>query len=193
VKRPRELFFDEVSVTYGYVGDTSKPNLNKRFNRLQKSNYHQFLVSKSITKRVAVSADYSFASGIETMREAVKVGTKELRVIDLFRVENYQRVDYKADGGVAFYGEKALHKRLSVGGGFATIDPLYGTLNADRFGIGKRLFIETKLALCPELSVATFYQHAISDYTSLKIPNKSRLDLIVTYNFLKTLQRTGLF
>ncbi len=191
IKRPRDLFFDELSVTYGYLGDTSRPNINKRFNRLQKSNYHQFLVGKNLGKRAALSVDYTFVSGVETMRETVKVNATELRVIDSFRFENYQRTDVKPDYGYSIYGEKTLHKRLTLGAGLADVDRYFNPLNADRFGIGRRFFVESRFVLSPELSVSAFYQHAVA--TDYAIANKTRFDLVVTYNLLRSLQRTGLF
>jgi hypothetical protein len=117
VRRPKELFFDEVSVTYAYLGDFNRPNINKRFSRLKESNYHQFLLSKRLGKRAVVSADYTFESGVETMREAVRADARKLRVVDSLRLELYQRLDVKPDAGFALSGEKSLFKRLTVGGG----------------------------------------------------------------------------
>jgi len=47
LQQARHFFFDEVSITYAYLGDLGQANLNKRFNRLKKSNYHQYLVSNT--------------------------------------------------------------------------------------------------------------------------------------------------
>lgn len=191
LKRPKELFFDEISVTYAYLGDLNTPNINKRFHRLQQSNYHQFLVSKNLGKRATVSGDYSFQAGTETLRQAIKVKTKELRVIDSFRFENYQRMDVKRDYGFSVYGEKALHRRFTLGGGYAQIDPNYGGLNSDRFNKGKRLYLQSTLTLSPEFSISTFLQHGVAN--DFAISNRTRVDVIFSYNLLKTLQRTGIF
>lgn len=191
LKRPKEMFFDEISVTYAYLGDTGRSNINKRFNRLQKSNYHQFLVGKGLGKWAAVSVDYTFVSGVDTMREAFKVNTKWSRFIDSVRVENYQRGGPKSANGFAFTADKALHKRISVGGGYANIDLYYGGLNADRFNKGNRLFVTSSFTISPEFTVTTFWQHSVD--TDFAISNKQRLDIHFTYNFLKTLQRAHLF
>lgn len=191
LKRPEKFFFDEISITYGYLGDLNQPNINKRYHRLKQSNYHQFLLSKKLGKRAALSADYSFQSGVETMREAVKVNTKELRVIDSFCFENYQRLDVKSNYGFAVYGEKNLLRRLTLGGGYAQIDPNYGGLNGDRFNKGKRLYLSSTLALSPEFSVSTFLTRAVGN--DFAVSNRTRLDVIFSYNLLKSLQRTGIF
>lgn len=191
LKRPKELFFDEISVTYAYLGDLNTPNINKRFHRLQQSNYHQFLLSKNLGKRAVVSGDYSFQSGTETLRQAIRVKTPELRVIDSLRFENYQRLDVKPNYGFSVYGEKALFKRFTLGGGYADIDPNYGGLNADRFNKGKRLYLQSTLVLSPEFSVSTFLTRAVGN--DIAISNRTRFDLIFSYNLLKTLKRTGIF
>jgi hypothetical protein len=190
LKRPKNLFFDEVSATYGFIGDATKPNVNKRWFRLKESNYHQFLVSKKIGKRVSLTWDYTFQNGTETLREAIKVNAKGSKVLDTFLFENYQRTDVKPDYGFAIFGEKALHKRFTVGGGFADIDPNYGGLNADRFNKGKRVYLASKFNITPEFAVQTFVTQAM--YNTFAVANKTRLDLIFSYDVLKTLQRAGL-
>ena len=189
LNRPGELFFDEVSVTYAHLGDLNTPGVNKRFDRLDQSNYHQFLVSKKIGKRAVVSADYTFHSGAETLRQAVKLNTPELRVIDSVRFENYQRTDVKPDYGFAVTGEKTLFKRLNVSGGYARIDPNYGGLNFDRFNTGKRVYVTGTYAISPEFSVSTFATRAVDN--KVAIANHNRFDLVFSYNLLRSLQRLG--
>jgi hypothetical protein len=191
LRRPKELFFDEISVTYAYLGDLNKPSVFDRFDQLDKSNYHQFLVSKSIGKRAVVSVDYSFQSGVETLREAARINTKELKAIDNLRLELYQRLDVNQDAGFALSVDKTFKKRLTLGGGYAQIDRAYNGLNADRFNRGKRFFFNSNYVITPEFSVSTFVTRAVNiDYA---IPNRTRVDLIFSYNLLKTLQRTGIF
>jgi hypothetical protein len=191
IKRPHKLFFDEISVTYAFLGDINTPNINKRYFRLKQSNYHQFLLEKKIGKRAAVSADYTFESGRETMREAIRVDVRESRVLDTARFENYQRAGRTAAYGFALHGEKAITKRLTVVGGYAQIDPLYGGLNADRFVIGKRLFVLSTLRLTSAITVSTFATRAVAN--SVPVPIRTRVELLISYNLLKGLQRTGWF
>src|SRR5215218_2576293 len=44
VLAPKKFYFDEISVTNGFIGDLTRPNVFRRFKRLGKSNYHQILV-----------------------------------------------------------------------------------------------------------------------------------------------------
>lgn len=191
LRHPQEMFFDEVAVTYGFLGDFNTPNLNKRYHRLKKFNYHQFLVSKHLGKRAAVSADYTFVSGVESLRQAVKVRTPELRWLDAITFETYQRVDVNPDWGFALHGEKTLRKRLTLGGGYTQIDPLLPALNADRFFQGKHVFTNNSLALTPELNLFVFLTRKVA--TSNPVPVKTRFEIGLTVNLLKTLQRAGWF
>ena len=187
--RPDRLFFDEIAVTYGYLGDVERANINRRFHRLKRSNYHQFLVGKNIGRRAAVSVDYTFAGGADTTRQAVRIHTPELRVIDSFRFENYQRMNARAAYGFAAYGEKAVHQRWSLGGGFATIDPNYGGLNADRFVEGKRWFLTSGLRLHQELMLSLFVTRAVSN--PFPVSDQTHFDLALSYDLLKALSKEG--
>ncbi|MFN7945227.1 MAG: hypothetical protein U0Z53_07735 [Blastocatellia bacterium] len=190
LKRPKELFLDEISVTYAYLGDISSPGLNKRYHRLKEANYHQFLVGKQL-RRAAVSVDYTFVAGAETMREAVKLNTPELRVVDSVRFENYQRADVNPAYGFSLAGEKVLRKRLTLGGGIADIDRNYGGLNSDRFNRGRRLFASGSYLISPSFSVSTFYSRSVgNDYA---ISNRTRFDLVFSYHLLPALQRLKIF
>ena len=192
VQRPQNFFFDEISATHAFLGDLNTPNINKRWNRLKKSNYHQFLASKRIGERAVVSGDYSFQSGVDTLRQGLRLNTPEFKPIDFFRLEIYERVNSNAAAGLAVYGEKTLlQKRLTLGGGYAQIDPNYGPFNADRLSIGRRYFFNGSYKLTPEFTVSTFYTRAFSN--NFQINNHTRFEVLVTYNFLRTLQKTGLF
>ena len=187
--RPRALFFDEVSITYGYVGDLTQPGINKRFHRLTQSNYHQFLVARRAGARTRVSVDYTFESGVDTFREAAKVTTPEFGLIDTLRFETYQRSGDQPGYGFSLYGEKAINDRLTIGGGFASIDR--SGLNSDRFPRGKRLFLNSLLTVNSELSLNISFTQAVSNPVTV-LP-RSRLDLALSYNLLQTLRKARLF
>ncbi len=189
ITRPKDLYFDEVSITYGYIGDLNQPGVNKRWHRLQTSNYHQFLVARHFGKRTKVSADYTFESGIDTFRQAVKVQARELRVIDTFHFENYQRAGDGPGYGFGVYGEKSMTERFSLGGGFARVDR--SGLNSDRFPRGKRLHLNGHLALSSEFSMTVSFTQAFANNVSI-LPRR-RLDVAISYNLLQTLKKTGLF
>jgi hypothetical protein len=158
---------------------------------LKKSNYHQWLALKRLGTRAAASADYTFVDGAETLRQGLRINTPELKIVDFVRFENYQRVDQLPDYGFGVYGEKLIRKRLTITGGYADIDGSYGDINGDRYFTGKRLYLVTSFGLSHELAIGTYLTRAFgNDFT---VTNGTRLDLLVTYDLLKTLQRTGIF
>jgi len=169
VNRPRNFFFDEISVTYGYLGDLNSPDANKRFRRLRQSTFHRFIVVKQIGERARATADYTFESGIETAREAIRVRIPELRLID--------------------NGERSLHPRVRIGGGYSQIDRYM--LNSDRYGQGKRVFLTSHLTVSPVLTVMTFFTRGLAGDPPPSPRN--RFDLLLSYDLLRHLKRTGLF
>lgn len=191
LKKPKELFFDEIAGTLAYLGDLNEPDVFHRFDRLDQANYHQILVSKKIGKRAAVSVDYTSQWGIATLRQAVQVTLPELRLVDSIRFENYQRIEGKEAYGFAVEGNKKIRRWLTLGGGFANIDEFYGGLNSDRFGRGKRVFALAKIDLVHSLSAEVFIQQAVGN--DFLIANDVRLDLVLTYDLLPAFRHLGLF
>lgn len=187
--RPKQLYFDEISVTYGYLGDVNRAGVSRRFHRLRESNYHQFLVAKNVGKRVRASADYSFEAGVDTLRQAIRLRAPELRIIETVLFENYQRLSADAGYGFGVYGEKKLHPRCSLGGGYAQIDRV--ALNSDRFLHGKRLHLTGHVTLSPEFSVSVATTQAVGA-TGPDLP-RTRLDVAFQYNLLHSLRKTGVF
>jgi hypothetical protein len=186
IRHRKNLYFDEVSVTNAFIGDAATPNVFRRIDRLGESNYHQFLVRKQVNKRVGFSADYTFEDGRDTLHQAANVKTPELHIVDRVLFENYQRIDPDPGYGFALFADKKLHDRFTLGGGFARIDrPM---LNADRFPPGKRFHLNSTLKLSRELSLNTALIHAVGSLPATSTP-RTRLDIILTYNFLETLRR----
>jgi hypothetical protein len=100
IKRPNELFFDEITGTLAYLGDLNEPDVFHRFDRYDEANYHQIMALKKIGKRATISGEYASQSGIATLRQAVQVKIPELKVIDAVRFENYQRIEGIKDPGI---------------------------------------------------------------------------------------------
>ena len=125
------------------------------------------------------------------MREAIRVNTRELRFIDSFRLENYQRLDVNPDYGFAMGGEKTLWRRLTLGGGYAQIDRHYGNFNDDAFFNGKRLYMSTKFQISPEFSVSTLWNRTVGN--DFDVTQRTHFHVAFSYNLLKSLQRTGIF
>ncbi|MFN6965070.1 MAG: hypothetical protein ACK4S4_15080 [Pyrinomonadaceae bacterium] len=190
VRRPKDLWFDEISATNAYIGDNNRPNVFRRFKRMDESNYRQLLVRKQVNKRVGFSADYTFESGRDTLRQAVNIKTPELVVVDRVLFENYQRVDPDRGYGFHLFGDKKVNKRLTLGGGFARIDrPM---LNADRYPQGSRLHFDTALKISRELSLSTAVIRAVGP---LPAPSstRTRVDVILTLNILESLHRLKIY
>jgi len=190
VKSPKRLFFNEIAVTYAYLGDTKTPDIDKRYHRLKQSNYHQFLVSKKFGARVAASVDYTFQAGTETLRQAVKLDLHEAHLIDMLRFEDYERLDVHPAYGFALVGERRVTKRFTLTGGYAQIDRFYGDLNADRFNFGHRVFLLGSYALTPEFTVSTFYSHAVNK--NYAASTRARFEVLFSYDLVKGLKRAGI-
>jgi hypothetical protein len=189
VKRPSQAFFDEISVTAGYLGDLTQPNVFERFKWMDNHNYTQALVAKRVGKLFAASFDWTSVDHVDTVREGVRIGTKNLvpSVIDDVRVQAYQRTDSPTGTGLSVEGERMFSKRAMVYVGYAHADRNNPLLNGDRYGRGHRVYGGGSINLLPELMATVFYTHAIAN--DFAIANHQRLDVALSYNVLKALQQ----
>jgi hypothetical protein len=187
VKRPAQLHLDEITVTLGYFGDLSTPNVFKRLDSLDDHNFTQIAVGRKLGARVTASADWMEIAGIQTWHEAARVAVKEARAFDAVRVELYQRVDGVEGHGYAAGFEKALPRKVALTIGVADIDRASPLVNGDRYGRGRRLFADARMPLPADLSLNVFCTRAFdNDYA---LPLRTRFDVVVSYNVLKALQR----
>lgn len=219
VKRPKQFWFDEMSVTYGYLGDIFEPNVFRRLDRMKASNYHQFLFRKKFNGgKIDVSADYTFQDGSDTMREAAVFNVKDSKVFDTVRVEAYQRIGdnivhgklFKAGSGFYVSAEKTLFDRLTLNGGVSNIDRSYtvygeyGTktldwfgfaINGDQTGLGKRFISKVNYKLTKDLGVAMLYSQTFAnDPVDMGYYwNKTHFNVSVTYDLLEGVRRLGWF
>lgn len=191
IRRPKQLYFDEIEVTYAYLGDLNRPDLPKRFHHLAKSNYHHFLVSKNLGKRTIASADYTFQAGVETLRQSISLRLPETRVVDSLHFEEYERLDVHPAYGFEIYGEKKVAPRFTLGGGYAQIDRYSDNLNADRFQRGKRIYGLARFSLTSEITLSTYLCRGLSN--DFPIPNRIRAEALITYDIGKGLKRLGWF
>jgi hypothetical protein len=189
VKQPARFYFDEISLSTGYLGDTSTPSVFERADRFDDHNYTHVLVGKKLGARASVSVDWTGVDGVDTWRQAIRLSTKDSGVIDAVRLELYERTTGTRDEGFAITAERLLPHKLSLAGGYATVDRNYGGLNGDRFNRGNRLFVDAKLPLVQDLSLNVFYGRAVG--TDYAVTNKHRFDVVIGYNALKALQRAG--
>ncbi len=188
IRAPKHAYFDEISITNGFIGDLNKPSVFHRFKHLDKSNYHQFMVRKQVNKMVAFSVDYTFDSGVDILRQGLKVTLPKGRVLDMLQFENYERLDPSPGYGFHVYGQKKLHKYLTLGGGFARIDRTM--LNADRFPRGDRFYLTSITNFSKEFSLTATYIHGVAEL--LPTVARTRVNIIFTYNLLETLRRKKL-
>jgi hypothetical protein len=194
VRRPKLLFFDEVTVSRGFVGDTTKPSVFDRLDRFHDFNYQQYLLARRVSPRVWTSADVTHLAHANTLHAAARVRAPELHIVDTVRYEQYVRFGAASDAhtiaGFAMSGEKQISKLITAGLGYADVDKQFGGLNADRFNRGRRLFGTFSYALSPVLALTTFIGRAIhNDYV---VANRTRVDVALQYNLLAHLQRGGL-
>jgi hypothetical protein len=186
IRAPKTLYFDEIGVTYAYLGDTNRPSVFKRFKNLDKSNYHQFLVRKAVNKRVSFSADYTFEAGRDTLHQAVKVKFPKSPVLDSVLFENYQRLDPDPGYGFNIMGEKVIQKKLTLTGGFAHIDR--SILNGDRYPRGNRLHFSAAYKFNPEFTLSSVIIQGVGPLAS-PTTVRTRFEILFSYNILETLRR----
>lgn len=190
VRDPRHLFVNEITGTIGNLGAIEEPNVFKRFDDLDDLNYKQILVSKRVSKAIGTSVDYTDVDGAGTLRGAIAVTERAPLHLDSIRLELYRRVNDQEGGGLAITADRAVTRRLRLGGGYANIDEHYGELNADRFVRGERFFATSNLALTRDLSVSCFFTRAF--HNDFPVPNRTRFDTVLAYNVLNPLRRGGL-
>jgi len=192
IKRPADVFLDDITVTEGYLGDLAWPSFWDRYNRLGDWNYLHVLAGKKIAHgAVAVSGDYTYLAGVNVYRGAASVKTPRLYVIDSVRYEQYCRTRSLDACGFATTLDKALNKHVTLSGGYADIDQNYGNTNADRFLRGRRFFELVSVKVLRDAVVSAFGTQAVNN--DFVVPNGHRFDLVLTYNALGPLQRAGLF
>ncbi len=186
---PSQLYFDEVSITTAYLGDVSTPNLFRRSDRVSQINYEQFLVARSVHQRLAFSADCTSYQGVRTLRQAVKINLRIIHYFDDLIFENYQRLNANPAWGLGVTLQKGF-SRISLAGGFLSIDQDYGSWNADRLGRGRRIYFSPKIPLWREFVLAGFFTQAFANDFPVAI--RTRFEIILTYDFQKSLHRAGI-
>ena len=190
LRLPKRVYFDEISLTNGYVGDLNRPSVFGRLKHLNRSNYHQFLVRKQLTKNIGFSADYTFDSGADTLRQAVKVKLPKARIVDSLLYENYERIDPQPGYGFAITAEKKLNAKLNLAGGFAKVS--HTMLNGDRFPRGERIFMSGAYKVTREITLSSAFIRAVGPLATPST-HRTRLEIIVSYNILEALHHYRVF
>ncbi len=193
VKRPKQFYFDEISATVAYLSpDPREIPVSRRTKYLNDApNYRHLLFGKRIGTRAGVSTDLTYAGGTRTWRQGMNLKTPELRVLDAVTLETYQRVNPTPEHGFAVTLEKALPRNVRANWGYASIDPQYGTLNSDRFQIGNRVFAMVIYNISQEFLASAFITREVGN--EVPVPQRTLLNIVLSYNALPALRRTGLF
>jgi hypothetical protein len=190
IRKPKKLYFDEISFTNGYVGDLNRPSVFRRFKHLDKSNYHQFLVRKQITKKVGFSADYTFESGVDTLRQAIKIKLPKSHFVDSLLYENYERIDPHPGYGFALIGDKKLFSKLTLVGGFIKIShPMF---NSDCFPRGERICFSAAYKITNELTLNPVIIRAVGPLLTSSTP-RTRFEIVASYNILEAFHHYRIF
>jgi hypothetical protein len=186
IRRPREIFLDDVIVSVGYVGYLETPFVFDRTGALSRQNYWQLLASKQVFPGLTLSTDYSAIDDDGMLRQGAswRVDQPWIDTVD-------GEYGVRLRGGshqtaFAFSGEKQV-AGVTVQVGYANVDPVFGVLNGDPYGRGDRVFTNGSFPLPLDLSASWFVQKEISPPVSSA--NDVRIDLILTWNVLNTLKR----
>jgi hypothetical protein len=192
VRRPKSLYFDEVTLTRAALTQTSTPNLWKRWTDFTSPNYTQLLVAKRLSAMTSASADYTRAAGLDTLRGGVALRFKAKAPLSALRYEQYARTSgANHAAGFAVTAERPITKYVRLQGGYTTIDEHYGNLNADRIQRGRRFFAVANVPIKGPLSASIFATRALhSPYT---VSNKVRFDAVLAYDVAAALRSTGKF
>lgn len=175
---------DELTLTAGYLGDLRTPSVTDRWHRLSEINYRQVLAKKQLTDRLTATADFTDEDGEQTLRQGV--GIRPAKVVDLIRVEAYERVNGPRGAGGAITAEKPFG-RTRLAASFASIDAQYRSVNGDRYGRGRRLSLTTTTAIARDMSLQVFLTHAFDG--DLAMANRTRLDVHVRYELANLLKQ----
>ena len=185
LQRPDDLWFDEIGFTVARLDDLTRPNVTDRWDGMGDPNYGQFLVRKAFGE-VGASTDLTVVEGARILRAAVSLEAGPFTA----QLEGYRRFRVDPDGGFAATLERPVGP-ATLSGGYATIDPAYGPLNGDRFDIGRRVFASADVDFTPWLNLNVFVTRAIANDFPVSIG--TRFDVVLTYDLLHALRRTGVF
>ena len=189
--RRKELFLDEIAATRAWIGPYDTPDVTKRWNGLHEANYYQVLLAKRAGRYVRASTDWTHDQGADTWRATVAALFPPSGLLSAVRYEQYWRMDPNPAFGFALWLERPVTSHARLQAGYATVDEHYGGWNADRIQRGKRVFAIGTVPILRKLTASLFFTQAFS--SSYPVSNKTRLDVVLSYDLLRTLRRTGIF
>ncbi len=188
VRHPRELFFDDITLSVGYLGYLDTPFVFDRTGAFSKQNYWQVLASKEVVAGLTVSTDYSMIDDDGMLRQGARWRIDQPLIDTLAGEYGIRLRGGSHQTAFAFSGEKRI-ARVTVRAGYANVDPVFGELNGDPYRAGDRVFTSGSVALPLDLSVGWYAQKEISPPSSSN--NALRVDVSLTWRVLNTLKRAG--
>ena len=188
LRRPRHLFFDDVTVSVGHIGYRDEPFVFDRTGAFSRQNYWQVMVSKEVLPGLTLSTDYSVIDDDGMLREGMKWRVGQPWVDTLAGEFGVRLRGGSHQTAFAFSGEKRI-AAVTVQIGYASVDPSFGVLNGDPYGIGDRVFTTGSVPLPLDLTASWFAQKEVSPPASSR--NDVRVDLVLSWDALKTLKRAG--
>jgi hypothetical protein len=188
VRRPRETFFDDIVLSVGFVGYLDTPFVFDRTGAFSRQNYWQLLATKQILPTLTLSTDYSAVGDDGVLRQGATWRLDQAMVDTVVAEYGVRLRGGSHQTTFAFSGDKRV-AGVTLHAGYANVDPVFGILNGDRYGQGNRVFTTGSLPLPLDLSASWFVQKEISP--PVASANDIRVDLILRWNVLKTLKRTG--
>lgn len=214
IKRPSQLYLDEISITYAYIGDYYKPNVFSRLDRFSQSNYHQFLVAKRISNRVSMSADLTHHGWSETVRVGGTIDVHESHIFDKVRLGVYDRYSTESGTGFETTAERKLGKKWTLAGGWVSVDKGTmdlitpydlrqqrkatadrpapgGSLNADRFARGDSPYGSASYQLSSMIKLAAFMSGDV-DQGNYVIKNSRILLASVECDLMPAIRKLGI-
>jgi hypothetical protein len=191
VRRPKDLYLDEITITRAAIGPMGTPKLGDRWDGLTDPNYTQVLGVKRFGHQVAGSLEYNRQTGADILRAAVTVHLKKTAPVSTVRYEQYCRVNDRAANGFGVWVDRPVTKRATIQGGYVTVDQFYGAWNSDRMLIGRRVFAAGTIQIYGPLSASLYATRAFAG--SYTVPIGRRFDAVISYDVLNTLRRSGVF
>jgi hypothetical protein len=191
LKRPKNFYFDELTVTRAAIGPLTRPNIADRWDSFKDPNYTQALAVKQFSPVFAGSVSYERLIGADIARVAVTAHLSKTAPVQTIRYEQYHRFNLNEASGLGLWAERVVSSHLRVQGGYVAVDRYYGGWNGDRFQSGRRFFVFATVPIYGPFTAAVFASHALhADYA---IPLKQRYDIYFAYDLLDTLRRARVF
>jgi len=191
VRRPEELFVDEITITRGAIGPRDAPSVMRRWGLMTQMNYTQVLGVKRFSRAVDGSMEYDRQLGSNILRGAVTLRFDKPAPISTVRYEQYRRISPSPAVGFGLWAEGSVSGHLRIQGGYVSVDEHYGRWNADRVQNGRHLFVNATLPIYGPLSASIYAAHALS--TPYPVSIGRRFDAVISYDVLSELRRTGIF